>query len=198
MPVQSVAVLLRPDADRPVLSGRFQRRLPGGQVYLDFRYRVVRVWQQPVQTLLAGRLTTLPLAPLAAGAEAALPDVVRRMAERVSAETPSDVAAQLWMSTYLLMGLRYPEETVADLLRGVRAMHESSTYQAILAEGRAEGRATEAREVLLRLGTKRFGPPDRRTRAALRRLTGLRRLEQLTDRLLDVESWDALLEEPSG
>jgi len=38
------------------------------------------------------------------------------------------------------MGLRYLEELASQLLEGVRNMHESTTYEAILREGREEGR----------------------------------------------------------
>ena len=79
-------------------------------------------------------------------------------------------------------------------------MKESTTYQAILAEGRAEGRAegqaVEARKILLRQGSKRFGPPDARARAAVEAITDIDRLEKLTERLLDVSSWDELLATP--
>lgn len=64
-------------------------------------------------------------------------------------------------------------------------MRESTTYQAILAE--------EARAILFRQGTKRFGPPSTETRAAIEAVTEIERLEALADRLLDVESWDDLL-----
>jgi hypothetical protein len=68
-------------------------------------------------------------------------------------------------------------------------MKESSTYQAILDEGRAE----EARKVLLLLGDKQFGPPDASTRTAIEATTEINRLERLLQRLLDVSSWDELL-----
>jgi predicted transposase YdaD len=80
-------------------------------------------------------------------------------------------------------------------------MKESSTYQAILAEGRTEGRAEgrvegraeEARRLLRLLGDRRFGPPDARNRAAIESLTSVERLEQLTERLLEASGWDELL-----
>ena len=88
-------------------------------------------------------------------------------------------------------------------------MKESSTYQAILREGMAEGMARgrtegrvegrtegsveEARKLLLLLGAKRWGAPDARSRAAIEAITDLARLEQLTERLLDVSGWDELL-----
>ena len=64
-------------------------------------------------------------------------------------------------------------------------MRESSTYQAILSE--------EARKLLLRLGTRRFGTPDLLTQTVLDEITSVERLEQIVDRLLDVSGWDELL-----
>ena len=75
-------------------------------------------------------------------------------------------------------------------------LRDSSTYQAILAEDEVAGWAAEARDILVRLGSKRFGPPDRRVRAALDRLDDRQRLERLTERLLEAESWDELLAIP--
>jgi hypothetical protein len=67
-------------------------------------------------------------------------------------------------------------------------MRESVTYRAIVAE--------EAKKILMLQGRKRFGPPNARTNAALERIKGLDRLERLTERLLDVSSWEELLEAP--
>jgi predicted transposase YdaD len=189
MAVQSVVVVLRREADSRALTELLRHELPDGQVYREFRYRVVRVWQQPVELLVAGELATLPLAPLASGADEALSEIVRRMDERLRRETTASDASQLWTAAYVLMGLRYPEEVTRELLRGVRNMRESSTYQAILAEGRAE----EARRIVLRQGRQKFGPPDARIRAALGRITDVEHLERLADRVLAATSWEELL-----
>ncbi len=189
LPLQNVVVLLRREADRPELTGRLQQRLPDRQLVLDFHYRVVRVWQQPVDAVLAGGLATLPLAPLCDDAAADLPGVIRQIDERVRREAKPSEIPQFWLATYLLLGLRYSDDVAEQLLRGVRAMKESSTYQAILAEGRAEGRAEEARRILLDLGSVRFGPPDRLTRVALERIDDPERLESLIRRVHDVASW---------
>jgi predicted transposase YdaD len=189
LPVHSVLVLLRREADDPALTGVVRVQPPHGRSLLEFRYEVMRLWQWPVEAILEGGVGTLPLAPLCDVPQVALPGVIRRMEERLTRETAPAEAAMLWTSTYLLMGLRYRPAVAAQLLRGVRAMKESSTYQAILDEGRAEG----ARKVLLRLGAKRFGPPDDRTRTAIEGITKLRRLERLAERSLDVSSWEELL-----
>ena len=75
-------------------------------------------------------------------------------------------------------------------------MKESSTYQAILAEGEAKGKAEEARTLLIRQGTKRFGPPTTQKIAELEAISDMARLEALTERLLDVNNWDERLSSP--
>jgi predicted transposase YdaD len=189
LPVRSIVVLLRPKADGPELTGLLEHELPEEDWYLRFRYRVVRVWEKPVESVLAGGLATLPLAPLSDVTEAVLPGVIRRMEERVRQEASPEDAGRLWTATYVLMGLRYRNAVVARLLEGVRNMKESVTYQAILREGREE----EARAILLRQGTKRFGPPSEMERTALEGISAIERLEGLSERLLDVESWEELL-----
>jgi flagellar biosynthesis/type III secretory pathway protein FliH len=63
-----------------------------------------------------------------------------------------------------------------------------------LAEGEERGRAAEAREFVLKLGEKRFGPIDELGRAALE-TSSRTALEALGERLLDrdVKTWKELL-----
>jgi predicted transposase YdaD len=83
-------------------------------------------------------------------------------------------------------------------------MKESSTYQAILregraegkGEGRAEGKAEEAKRILLSLGRKRFGAPKAEIKQAIGTINDLDRLEQLTVRLLEANNWDELVAAP--
>jgi len=185
LPVRSVVVLLRPEADGPAVNGLVESGSEAAQDLLRFRYRVVRVYEQPVEAILTGGLTTLPLAPLADLSGSAVGDVVRRMGARIDAEAAPAEAGMLWTATYVLMGLRYPSALTEQLLRGVRQMKESVTYQAILAEG--------VRDVILRQGVKRFGAPSAQAQAALAAITSVERLEQLAERLLEVETWDELL-----
>lgn len=81
-------------------------------------------------------------------------------------------------------------------------MEESSTYQAILQkgrfqgklEGKAEGKAEGERELLIRQGTRKFGPPDGRTLSVLKGIADPDRLGSLAERLLDTRNWDELLQ----
>lgn len=125
LPTRCLAVLLRPEADGPDLSGVYRRSLPGGDEFLEFRYGVVRAWLQPVESLLTGGLGTLPMAPVSDVTREALPEVIRRMGERIDHE-PAATSGLLWSATGILMGLRHPPGLIEDLLRGVRNMKESS------------------------------------------------------------------------
>ena len=74
-------------------------------------------------------------------------------------------------------------------------MQESTTYQAILKEGRHEGRIAGEQQLLIRQGTKRFGNPDDPTLAAIEAIRSIDRLEALGERIVDpeVRDWKSLL-----
>jgi predicted transposase YdaD len=108
------------------------------------------------------------------------------------------LAAKLGAATFLLLGLRYPADTLVQLFEGVKMIEESSTYQWLLergrAEGRAEGKIQEARDLLLWQGSRKFGRPA--DAAEVARLESVQNLEQLKDlacRLLIVSTWQDLL-----
>ena len=200
LPVLSVAVLLHPGADSPQLTGRVERALAGEQPHAFLRYQVIRVWRLPAEDLLTGGLGTLPLAPLSDVRQEDLPQVVRRMKQRLRREERAR-AADIWAATGILLALRYSEEFVRLLLQEVTGMRESPMYQSIVAEGRAEGRAEgavkEAQKMLLLVGSKPFGPPDKATRAAVQAIGDVQKLEELVQRVFDVGSWQELLGQPA-
>jgi Domain of unknown function (DUF4351) len=194
LPVQSIVVLLRREADSPSLSGEFEDHLPSGFLYHSFRYNVLRVWERPVDEILAGNIATLPLAPIARVSSAELPAVIKRMAQRFKTKADPNEIGDYWAATYVLMGLVYPDSIAKALLEGVRKMKESTTYQAILREGKAEGRLEEAKRILLRQGRKRFGHPKAAVKSKIDAIADLAQLERLSDRVLDANSWDELID----
>jgi hypothetical protein len=188
-PVLSVAVLLRPEADSPRLTGSFERGFPGQDPFAVLRYRVIRVWQLSVEWLLAGGVGTLPLAPVSDVAESRVPDVIRRMKERLDREKRRQRVKDLWAVTYVLLGLRYSDAFAKLLIQEVLGMEESTTYQAII----RKGRLSEVRHILFLQGQKLFGPADDAATAALNAIDDVQRLEELSERILDVDSWQELL-----
>jgi hypothetical protein len=71
-------------------------------------------------------------------------------------------------------------------------MRDSDTYMAIIDEGQEE----HAKKVILRLGGKRFGPPEEQTRITVQGITDLDRLERIIDRVLEASDWQDLLGTP--
>jgi predicted transposase YdaD len=76
---------------------------------------------------------------------------------------------------------------------------DSTTYQAILREGREqgrnEGRLVGAQRILVRLGMKGFGMPNGAILVAIEATRDIERLEDLADRVIDpdVRDWDEWL-----
>jgi hypothetical protein len=128
------------------------------------------------------------------------------MADRIDAEATTEVAEEIWTSTFILMGLRYSTEQTEAVPKGVLTMKESVTLHAVLERGRAEGRAegqemgrrSEAINLLLKLGRKRLGPPDPRTVASIEGTVDLARIEQLLENVVDAASWDELFPPSNG
>src|SRR5262249_55531273 len=67
-PVWTVLVLLTREADSRKLTGELKIALPDGRRCHRFEYQVIRVWEQPLESVLAGGIGMLPVAPLCAGA----------------------------------------------------------------------------------------------------------------------------------
>jgi predicted transposase YdaD len=197
VPVHSVVVLLRPSANDPSLDEGVHYAVWPERGRTDLTFEIVRMWQRPVERILAGGVGTLPLAPLClmpegTTLEAALPGILRQIQERLAREATPEEAARLMAATFVLTGLRLSREMVKQVFQGVQGMRESSSYQLILDEGRVE----ERQKVLLELGTERFGPPTEPERNILSSLTDLDRLERITKRLLRAADWQELLSTP--
>jgi predicted transposase YdaD len=197
VPVHSVLLLLRRQAEHSAQTGNIQYTTRLGQGKMDFDYEIVRLWERPAEALLTSGLALLPLAPLCRlpegiSLEEGMRWVLTKVVERLHREGDPQLVARLLTATFVLSGLRLDRKQVRAIFQGVRAMHESDTYQAILDEGRVEG----LQRALLHLGRKKFGEPEEPTRRALLEIIDLDRLDRLSERLLDVSTWQQLLETP--
>ena len=203
LPVHSVLLLLRPKATATDLTGTLDVSGANGQPYLTFRYTVVRVWQETVAGLLAGGPGIAPLALLTNEADADLPSAFTRFRDCLrAAAVPDSVERGLMGSTFVLCGLRYQPARIEALYRDLSmTLEDSTTYQLILNKGFAQGEArgetrgalTEARNLLLLQGRKRFGSAPPTTEAAVRAIEDRVRLERMAERIFDATGWDDLL-----
>ena len=119
LPVCSTLLLLRPEANATAATGELRRFHPGEtEPYLIFRYRVVRVWEEPLERFLTGGLGTLPLAVLTNEAKRDIVGVVGRINERLKSSTDAAMAGRMQACTLLLMGLRSPRNKSPTCERG--------------------------------------------------------------------------------
>ena len=51
LPIESTVVLLRPQADGPELSGRYEQRGPRGRLTVAIQNQVLPIWERPVEEL---------------------------------------------------------------------------------------------------------------------------------------------------
>ena len=200
VPVHSCVLLLRSQAGHPNMTRRVQYAARPERGKMEFGFEVIRLWEIPAEQLLRSSLATAPLSvlgklPEALGLRDGLAAVVRQLAERLEREATGDQADRLLVAAYVLTGLRLkaPNE-VRQLFQGVSiAMRESVTYQAILDEGREEGRVEELHRMILRLGRRRFGEADEAIRQQIEAIRDIVVLEDLSERLVIVSSWDELI-----
>jgi predicted transposase YdaD len=195
--VETALVLLRKEADSPALTGRID--YGSGSL----KYRVIRIWEIGQDDLLNLPISLLPIAPVGNIAREELPSLVQQMDTAFAqAEVTSKRESDLWVETYLLLGLKYDQDFARNLLKPVVGkMRESTTYQAILEEGmelgeekgKIEGKIEGELAALEIVGLNRFGEPSSTVREALGRITSPQRLEELLKRAFQVESWDDLL-----
>src|SRR5262249_34983359 len=147
VPVHSIVILLRPQAQHFQTTGRIEYASRPGRGKMDFHYEVGRLCERPVEQLLTGPLGPVPLAPLGRPApgqppQEALASVIDRLAERLQREAPAQ-SERLLTAAYVLTGLRLEWDLIRNLFAGVLpmdVMRESTVYQGILNEGREEGR----------------------------------------------------------
>ena len=202
--VESALILLRPFAGHRALTGILQEPGRDGQPDLLFRYQVLRVWEISPSVFLQGGIATLPLTLVSQARKKELPDLLRQLESRLKTELKPSEAERLRTATYVLLGLKY-EPAFVEKLMSKNVLELSSTYQALLKEGRdqgleqgleqgrEQGREQGLRASLIRIGRRRLGEPTAPVIAQLEAIRDQKTLENLLDNALEVESWDELL-----
>ncbi len=195
VPVRTLLVLLRPKADSANITGHF--RYETGPEGVEFRYKVVRLWEEPRATFLEGGVGLVPLALLCDIEDEdlvySLREVVRLIDTRLQKETEPAEAVRLMTATYVLAGLRVNEDELSTIFAGVTTMPESTAFDAMIERGQIR----QNHLVLLRLGRIQFGgSPDLETESELLAIRDLDRLNRMIEAVLTAESWQELLATP--
>ena len=197
VPVHTILVLLRPVAAHGQQTGAIRYAPRPGRGSMDFGYEIVRLWERPAEELLAADVGVTPLAVLGrlpddVSVEDGLGAVVRQVVDRWQRELSPDQVDRLFTDTYLLSGLRLRRRVAARVFGGIRAMHESDTYLAIVDEGQEKF----AREAILAIVEERFGRVEEAFKSQLDSITDLDRLRRMHRRAIKADSWQEALETP--
>ena len=133
-------------------------------------------------------------APLMAGADT--PALIERWKRLAEAEPDRNRRSDLGALAEIFSERAGREDLWTEHLRGWN-VEESKIVNGWIAKGGARGEARGlvqgARNAVLRLGKKRFGPAPAGVEAAIQAVTDRDRLEQIAERVLDATSWDDLL-----
>lgn len=208
LPVWVEVVLLRRKANSPKLTGVFRRSLPNAKCYHEFRYGVTHVWKQPVEKYLTGGRGTLLLAVLTDQAAGNLGDVLLRIKRRIRNEISEDEQKRFWTATGVLMGMRYKFDDYNPLLEKIMDVSDSTFikhYEQVglkkgmqkgmekgVEKGVEKGRVMRARELLLQIGTLRFGIPSAAIKRRIQAIDDDNRLGELVNTCVVVSSWSEL------
>lgn len=197
VPVHSMVLLLRPEASHSKMDGAIDYAPRPRRGKMSFAYEVVALWERPAEELLSSELGVLPLAmlgrlPEGQSTEQGLASVAQRLMERLQAGAPPDRQKKLLTDAFLLAGLRVRRDVAAKIFRGVRLMHESDTYLAILDEGQEKF----AKKAILTVGEERFGQATDKVKAQFNAITDLDRLERMVRRAVKANNWQEILDTP--
>ncbi len=175
-------------------------------------YRVLRLWEQPPDTLLA----VPALLPFATLAQTDTPsELLQAVVNQVATIEDNSERREITSFAEILAGLRFPKALIYQLLRE-DVMQESVIYQDILQKGEArgtqkglqqglqkglqqglrqgkqQGKRQEAALLVLRLLTRKVGQLEPELHKRIQRLS-LTRLEALGEALLDFATMEDLL-----
>ncbi|MBL8867863.1 MAG: DUF4351 domain-containing protein, partial [Planctomycetia bacterium] len=215
LPVESVLVLLRPKALASDQTERYDRIGATGRPIASFHYHIVKVWERSVDDWLNAGLGLAPLAMLTDEASTDLEQTLGRFRDRLRSDgVTCRLSDTLFVASSVLCGLRYNYRQIVEMYRRLNMlMEESSVYQWIVQQGKSaglkegkslglqegkslglqEGRMVEARNLVLRQATRRFGEPAPASIAKLNAIADLNRLESLADKVLVATNWDEFL-----
>ncbi|WP_339376749.1 DUF4351 domain-containing protein [Chlorogloea sp. CCALA 695] len=161
-------------------------------------FTVIRLWEQPVEIFLSTP-GLLPYAVLSRASDKE--DVLARVVEELEQISDYREQSNLAAATSILAGLELEGQVIKRLMRSP-VMRESTMYQSILLEGRAEGlevgllqgRTVEGKTLVLKQLQRKLGSlsPELTTKVSALSLEELEALgEALLDftRIEDLETW---------
>jgi predicted transposase YdaD len=185
-----------------------------GRTTVTFRYNVIRLWELKFEDLSNAGPGLLPLAILTNDV-GDLKSAMRVIEEKLRSDEYSDTMRKDDLTAmFFLMGLRFDKQTTRDLFRVFTMnLEQSTTYQYVLElgeekgeakglkrglsqgfeQGRQEGReqlVRSTRNLILRAGEKRFGPPSEEVSTVIQNTSDITLLEDALLEVITATNWD--------
>ena len=176
-PIEQVVIFLKSTTSDLVFNNEFR------DINTWHRYRIIRLWEQDPQPLLANR-ALLPLATLARSNRPNL--LLEQVVAEVDRIEEQGQLRTLAACVDVLAGLRFEKDLVRRLL-SEEIMEESVTYQDIIQKGRQRGKQEGVLLVVMRQLTLRLGLLDPVLQQRIEGLS-ITRLEELSEALLDFKT----------
>ncbi|EGJ29338.1 MULTISPECIES: Rpn family recombination-promoting nuclease/putative transposase [Moorena] len=180
-PIDQVVIFLKSTTSDLVFTNEFR------DTNTWHRYRVIRLWEQDPQPLLANR-ALLPLATLARSNQPL--GLLEQVVAQVDRIEEKPLRGNLAACVDVLAGLRFDQDLVRRLLRE-EVMEESVTYQDIIQKGVEKGlqrgKQEEAVLIVMRLLTLKLGLIDPVLQQQIEGLS-ITQLEELSEALLNFET----------
>jgi hypothetical protein len=200
VPIHSAVMLLKSRENDLRLDRGVQYSMFPGRGRMDFLPEPIRLWEQPLETMLSSSVGLMPLAPLAAMPEGisiteAMPEIIRRINQRLESEASPEQANRIRVWTYTLSGIHLTPGEIRDLIRQEKEMVlgeilKESSFLVVLEEF---AKCKWLREQILRRGRLRFGPVGDEPASSLEGIEDLSRLERMLDATFSANSWDEVM-----
>ena len=159
IPALSCVILLNTEADSPVLSGVFTETLPVLGKYVQFDYRVCRLWEEPLERFLIPESSLVAAGVLSRFTDYDIREVRQLISTCIDTIQDLETREKVRSSGAFLAGLRFNENQAGYIVgRDLPLLEQSSVAQYFLRRGHEKG-LDEGQVKLFVTGAERiYGP----------------------------------------
>ena len=193
IPALSCVILLNTEADSPVLSGVFTETLPVLGQYVQFDYRVCRLWEEPLERFLIPDSSLVAAGVLSRFTDYHIGEVRQLISTCIDTIQDEETREKVRSSGAFLAGLRFNENQAGYIVgRDLPLLEQSSVAQYFLRRGHEKG-LDEGQVKLFVTGAERvYGPVPENLRPKIE-AASLEHLVQWMLTMRTASSWSELI-----
>ena len=193
IPALSCVILLNAEADSPVLTGVFSEKLPVLGKYIQFDYRVCRLWEEPLERFLVPESSLVAAGVLSRLTDYDIGEVRQLISTCIDTIQNEDTREKVRSSGAFLAGLRFNENQAGYIVgRDLTLLEQSSVAQYFLRRGHEKG-IDEGQVKLFISGAERiYGPVPGSLRPKIE-AASLEHLVQWMLKMRTASSWSELI-----